>query len=125
MPNANRRRDDGRLSVLQEDLQLVKESQESMAIVLSVHASDLAANKVAIDANTVITGEIKRNTDEIVSIFGTMKNGMQTLHWVSLGLKWFGKHVLLPAALVYGFIYAITHHGQIPPWLKELAAFLE
>ncbi len=114
----NRRRSDHTLPLIAADVELLKERHEEMK-------REFANARIAIEANHLLTKEIKCNTDEIVKQFKERKARVAVMVWAARGLRWIGKNIVLPACILYGGLYALTHHGQIPPWLKELTAFME
>lgn len=59
---------------------------------------------------------LNENTDatlEVRDLINTVKGGFKVLGWLGGGAKWIGSLATAGAA-IYGFIWAITHPGQLP-----------
>jgi hypothetical protein len=59
--------------------------------------------------NTKLTGEVKKNTDEILAIFGALKGFVTVGGWVGTAVKW-----LAGVLIALGIIYIVWKTGDLP-----------
>lgn len=66
-------------------------------------------------------------TDEIFSVVKSIKGFVRVLGWAKSGLLLIGRWIVLPVVFLAALVYAITHHGELPPFWTNLvkALFLE
>lgn len=99
-----RRKDDARVSRLGDDVAQLK--------------VDVAQLKVAVQANTEMTQQIMASTSGLVEFFNDSRAAFRLFNKMMMMIRWFMQKAMLPFVFVAGVIYAATHHGALPAWIK-------
>lgn len=107
-----RRKDDPRVKQLIEDVAAVKGDVGALKIDVATLSSEVAAN-------TVITQEVKVNTSGVVNFLNESEQAFRLFNRIMNGLRWFIRRAIFPLAIIVGTIWAITHDGRPPEWLKS------
>ena len=74
---------------------------------MKVMETQHVALKTAVEVNTAICGDVKKNTDDIVEFFTAGKGFFKVASYIGRIAKW-----LAAVAAACGAIYAAVHFGQ-------------
>lgn len=106
------RKDDPRVKQLIEDVAAVKGDVGALKIDVAMLSSEVATN-------TLLTKEVKESTAGIVGFLNESQQAFRLFNRIMNLLRWFIRRALFPLLILAGAIWAITHDGRPPEWLKS------
>lgn len=110
--DSERRKNDPVVRQLIADLAVVRGDVGALKVDVAMLSSEVATN-------TLLTQEVKINTAGVVQFLNESEQAFKLFNRVMNALRWFIRRAVLPLALLGGSIYAITHEGRPPEWLKS------
>ncbi len=111
-PQSERLNEDPRVKQLIEDVAAVKGDVGALKIDVAMLSTEVATN-------TVLTKQVKENTAGLVNILNESEQAFRLFNRIMNCLRWFVRSALGPLAIVVGGIWAVTHDGRPPEWLKS------
>ena len=78
-----------------------------------------------LEENTRTLMEIVNDTREIRQIWAEARGTFRLFARIVYGIRWTIKYVVLPLVLLLVAIYAWTHEGQAPNWMRSLVKIME
>lgn len=109
-----RRKDDPRIRQVCDDV-------ASMKTDIALNATALADLKLDVSANTEITSKIHESTKGLVEFLGSSSAAFSLFNKIMSSLRWFLRRIVWPFVIVFVFLYALSHGGRLPEWLKSFA----